>query len=394
LPESSSEPSLVILFGENGIGKTTLLQMLDGLLGLDFDIFRTRPFRSCTLRLTTGQELSVATEGAGTPLTMSFDGRTGVLDPRRKGALDPKRQPEVDELSAAFREARSHISFQFIPTARTPKYPMPPEARDWYRYYEPSPLDDQPEVRLRLGMDRLRLEGREGTLGSQVRQFIQDAQGNYRRFFATESALFERILRAISGPDTAMYDANVLKDTIDRISRNDETYLHLGIRPEEWDYKRLTTVLASADLQPKQLAVLGAYIEGLDARAAQKQALVDRLLTFESVMTDFLKDKTVMIDDHEGLRIETATHATLREDQLSSGEFHLLYLMVAALVATRRGTLIAIDEPEMSMHISWQTQLISSLLRCASNARPQLVLATHSPDVTANYRQFMVGLGS
>jgi predicted ATP-binding protein involved in virulence len=45
------------------------------------------------------------------------------------------------------------------------------------------------------------------------------------------------------------------------------------------------------------------------------------------------------------------------------------------------------------MHISWQRRLIQSLFAVASHARPQLILATHSPDVVAEYRPYMVPLG-
>jgi predicted ATPase len=46
---------------------------------------------------------------------------------------------------------------------------------------------------------------------------------------------------------------------------------------------------------------------------------------------------------------------------------------------------IAIDEPEISMHLSWQRKLIPALLKCASSAQPQFIIATHSPDITASH---------
>jgi predicted ATPase len=64
--------------------------------------------------------------------------------------------------------------------------------------------------------------------------------------------------------------------------------------------------------------------------------------------------------------------------------------MVAALVTKRRGTVIAIDEPEMSMHIAWQRKLVDALLRCASNASPQFIFATHAPDIVAEHRESLV----
>jgi predicted ATP-dependent endonuclease of OLD family len=42
---------------------------------------------------------------------------------------------------------------------------------------------------------------------------------------------------------------------------------------------------------------------------------------------------------------------------------------------------ILIDEPEMSMHIDWQTELVSAIRQL--NPKAQLILATHSPEIMA-----------
>jgi len=46
------------------------------------------------------------------------------------------------------------------------------------------------------------------------------------------------------------------------------------------------------------------------------------------------------------------------------------------------------------MHIAWQRRLVPSLIRCASRAAPQLILATHSPEIAAGYPESMVELGA
>ena len=122
--------------------------------------------------------------------------------------------------------------------------------------------------------------------------------------------------------------------------------------------------------------------------------MAERLVAFEEVLADFFTGKTVQVDARRGVTISSEDGLALDESQLSSGEYQLLYLMVAALTTRRRGTVIAIDEPELSMHIAWQRRLVPSLIRCASRAAPQLVLATHSPDIAAGYPESMTELGA
>jgi predicted ATP-dependent endonuclease of OLD family len=43
---------------------------------------------------------------------------------------------------------------------------------------------------------------------------------------------------------------------------------------------------------------------------------------------------------------------------------------------------LLIDEPEISMHIDWQQELISAMTTLNSSA--QIILATHSPEIMAD----------
>lgn len=54
-----AEPSIAILHGPNGVGKTTVLRMLNGLMRLDFDVFRVTPFVECRLQFSTGDSITV-----------------------------------------------------------------------------------------------------------------------------------------------------------------------------------------------------------------------------------------------------------------------------------------------------------------------------------------------
>ena len=65
--------------------------------------------------------------------------------------------------------------------------------------------------------------------------------------------------------------------------------------------------------------------------------------------------------------------------KLSSGEKHILLILMTALVEDNQHCVLFMDEPEASLHIEWQQKLISTIRKLNPNA--QIILTTHSPAV-------------
>jgi len=175
-----------------------------------------------------------------------------------------------------------------------------------------------------------------------------------------------------------------LREDMERISES-------GLQAEEIDFGELLGFLdgEKRESNKEALTVMNAFLELLETRAAQQMVIASRLQNFTETMTDFFADKRVRISSDEGFVIETEEGDAVEERQLSSGEYHLTYLMVCALTTRRRGTVIAIDEPELSMHVSWQRRLIRALCDCALGAQPQYIFATHSPEIARDFRDSM-----
>jgi predicted ATP-binding protein involved in virulence len=68
--------------------------------------------------------------------------------------------------------------------------------------------------------------------------------------------------------------------------------------------------------------------------------------------------------------------------QLSSGEKQILAILLTVLVEDNQDYVLFMDEPEVSLHIEWQKQLIDLIL--ALNPNVQIILTTHSPAVIMN----------
>lgn len=64
---------------------------------------------------------------------------------------------------------------------------------------------------------------------------------------------------------------------------------------------------------------------------------------------------------------------------LSSGEKQLLQILLEVLSSNKNAVII--DEPELSLHVNWQQQLVASMRRI--NDGCQLLLASHSPEIMA-----------
>lgn len=69
--------------------------------------------------------------------------------------------------------------------------------------------------------------------------------------------------------------------------------------------------------------------------------------------------------------------------RLSSGEERLFTLLSNLASNNTKNIVYLIDEPEHSLHITWQLKLVDALFQL--NPKAQLIIATHSPDIISHY---------
>jgi hypothetical protein len=111
-------------------------------------------------------------------------------------------------------------------------------------------------------------------------------------------------------------------------------------------------------------------IELASAPRRQLEAMVTSLFSGGKAVS--FTDQAIEVKTIAGIEIGTAS--------LSSGEKHLLMVLVATLLAGSSS--IIVDEPEISMHVDWQKALIKNMRTLCPEA--QLIVATHSPEVMAD----------
>lgn len=104
---------------------------------------------------------------------------------------------------------------------------------------------------------------------------------------------------------------------------------------------------------------------------------------FIAQLNEFLHEsgKTIKRDHDEWVFINESAH-TLRLDQLSSGERQLVYILATAANTCGKPTLFLMDEPEVSLHLSWQEKIIDAIM--AIHPQIQIIAVTHSPGIIMN----------
>lgn len=138
--------------------------------------------------------------------------------------------------------------------------------------------------------------------------------------------------------------------------------------------------------------ILKPYIESLDVRLDAVRSIYITINKFITIINELLTDKEMGFHLSQGFYIVNKFRETLTPAQLSSGEQQLLLLFCNVLVARDRPSLFIIDEPEISLNIKWQRKLVNYLLDLTEDANVQFMFASHSLEIISQHRHRVVKL--
>ncbi|MFD2782185.1 AAA family ATPase [Novosphingobium pokkalii] len=92
-----------------------------------------------------------------------------------------------------------------------------------------------------------------------------------------------------------------------------------------------------------------------------------------------------MTNNSNQIVVNGANATPIDLSKLSSGEKQLLIFLSETLLQEQKHYIFMADEPELSMHVEWQEDLVPALLKINPNA--QVIFATHSPDIVNAYQK-------
>ena len=108
--------------------------------------------------------------------------------------------------------------------------------------------------------------------------------------------------------------------------------------------------------------------------------LAESMDVLRDIVNSFYTNKVMRISNGR-IYIDLRDGTTLPLESLSSGEKHILIMFYRLLFQTEPGSLVVFDEPEISLHVSWQQRLGPILNDICRLRDLQILVATHSPQV-------------
>jgi energy-coupling factor transporter ATP-binding protein EcfA2 len=182
-----------------------------------------------------------------------------------------------------------------------------------------------------------------------------------------------------------------LKERVAAIGQRAQVFTAHGLIPE-FPQSALLTALEAAQPRNGPLLehVLTPYLDGLTQRMDALEPGLHAISTFVETVNSFLEAKSLSFRTAVGSEIsDEIMGEQLQPNELSSGEKQIL-LLLANLIAMRGTTaLFIVDEPELSLDPEWQRRLMPALLDVTAGSTMQIIAATHSIEIMSRYRNRM-----
>jgi predicted ATPase len=141
------------------------------------------------------------------------------------------------------------------------------------------------------------------------------------------------------------------------------------------------------------MEVIGLLLERHNSIAPRRN-MIESLLT--NIRNQFEGEKHIVVDPLRGYRVwSVRSKDFVPIASLSSGEKHLLilnhFLMMKEYAIAHSSQILIVDEPELSLHVNWLRSL-SKILNSASSEETQIIVATHSPIVSLGFSEAFADL--
>ena len=432
-------PGVNVMYGLNGSGKTTLMHIMANILNLDFQKFVYLDFGEVAVRFTDGtrtQYVDIWTDSVGAKkcrmphsdreiMIASGEDAARMKQERTNPSPDLSADPRVStrSRSAALRSyERALFQNEFL--RRRGQHLTPAGTEILSHLHDESLQTTLPNVSYfpafrnvseiinLIEQNALYVDSR-----SEASAFAQEIYGRafgafapkfeYPSFLEIEFDLKEKVDGIVA--DVARQNREVLseisykalKASLPNISEAttslrsvvsdlQETPIYAWLPEVASTFNELLEEVTSDETEMSEIAHL--YSDALSEIVKEQRDKYEDIRLFkDDAVNRFLINKELVIQPGEGPRHQTevgirrdGTDELIELSTMSSGERQVFSLLYAASFLGEN-EIVLIDEPEISLHIDWQTQLPKAMSNILG--KKQLVVCTHSPEIFSGFRK-------
>lgn len=182
---------------------------------------------------------------------------------------------------------------------------------------------------------------------------------------------------------------------LDDINTTAQNYSKYGLL-SKFDFSDFIKIYKSSP-QEKQVIinnVLEPYIDSVKAKISALKFLFEVIDEFISNLNDgFLLNKKIVFNINNGFSVEMLnTKEKIPFSLLSSGEKHIILLLSNILLSISDASQIIIDEPEISLNIKWQRKFLDTINILNRKNKAQFLISTHSVEILSSHWDSVIQL--
>ncbi len=409
LEKGNDLSQLLIIYGDNGSGKTTLLKLIFWLLssrdksGYKTKIAETK-FKKFAITFENGIEIGASREGQSL-----IGGYTYYINQKSKtihsltfktnqdysiNLKDGSKEDNVFKNIINFIR-QLNISVFYLSDDRKILNSITSTVSDPESYG--NIIINESDIILaqnyeRLGVKKM-LDERKMSIEPAIERLIDWIRNKVisgsRTGEKNSQVIFTDLIRNVLIPNEAIKQTKTKEELIKEIEiieKNVTPYVRLGLI-DKFDSKTIKNSIKGArnNIQFKNLkTIIAPYSESINAKLKALEKLKDTIFLFLNSINEYFTNKELEFNLVQGFTLKQKGGENIGFNLLSSGEKQLLLLFINTITSTDVATIFIIDEPEISLNIKWQRNLIDTLLKFSAEKNIQYILSTHSLELLSS----------
>lgn len=183
--------------------------------------------------------------------------------------------------------------------------------------------------------------------------------------------------RLIQQPSVKELTEEEIHKELSSLEKRRSELRHVGLLDKEKDME----IPVPSQIDSTKRSVFSVYIEDIKKKLGVFDEMSSKIKLFQEIVNSRFMYKEMSVSKEKGFVFTDSNGNLLSPTSLSSGEQHKIVVLYELLFKVNPGSIILIDEPEISLHVDWQISFLPELEQITQLTSLDILMATHSPDI-------------